>query len=124
MTRSVDLTGLSAKLGPEGAVVEFMLATYGTGTRVKAARGDLAAAETRLAQGAAIAENLGLARLSAWIVNEKIRIGLPWITTARPCSSQPSRDAPNSGCFVSRRTTDRASTLISRSCYGNPCRPL
>lgn len=72
-----ELLDDSAALGPEGALVEFMNATYGIGARVKALRGDGDAAEARLAEGAKIAANLSLPRLAARIVNECVRIGLP-----------------------------------------------
>ncbi|WP_406275555.1 protein kinase [Nocardia sp. NBC_00881] len=72
-----ELLDDSAALGPEGALVEFMNATYGIGARVKALRGDRDAAEARLAEGAKIAANLSLPRLAARIVNERVRIGLP-----------------------------------------------
>ncbi|MGO4616381.1 protein kinase [Nocardia sp. 2YAB30] len=72
-----ELLDDSAALGPEGALVEFMNATYGIGARVKAVRGDRDAAEARLMEGAKIAANLSLPRLAARIVNERVRIGLP-----------------------------------------------
>ncbi|MFE9322613.1 protein kinase [Nocardia sp. NPDC052278] len=67
----------SAEIGSAGGGVEFMLATYGTGARLTAARGDLNGAETRLAKGAKMARDLGLPRLMARIVNERIRLGQP-----------------------------------------------
>ncbi|MFD9664904.1 protein kinase [Rhodococcus sp. NPDC059968] len=68
----------SYKLGSEGGgLVEFMLATYGTGSRVKASLRHYAEAENRLDEGARIAESLRLPRLAARMVNERIRAGLP-----------------------------------------------
>lgn len=68
----------SYKLGSEGGgLVEFMLATYGTGSRVKASLRHHAEAENRLDEGARIAESLRLPRLAARMVNERIRAGLP-----------------------------------------------
>jgi serine/threonine-protein kinase PknK len=77
-----DVTGAEmlidegAELGQESAVVEFKMATYGIGSRVKVLRGELDAAEAWLAEGAKIAEDLGLPRLAARIDNERVRIGL------------------------------------------------
>ncbi|WP_433193658.1 protein kinase domain-containing protein [Nocardia sp. CA-107356] len=67
----------SAELGTEFSLVDFMMATYGIGARVKSLCGDLDAAEARLMEGAEIAKNLTLPRLAARIVNERVRIGLP-----------------------------------------------
>ncbi|WP_368680256.1 protein kinase (plasmid) [Rhodococcus opacus] len=67
----------SIELGPEGGVVDFMLATYGVGSRIKVLRSDRATAIQRLEEGARIAESLDLPRLAARIVNERIRAGLP-----------------------------------------------
>ena len=39
------------ELGAEGGIVDFMLASFGTGARLKLARGDKAAADSRLAEG-------------------------------------------------------------------------
>lgn len=72
----------SHQLGSEGGVVDFMLVTYGTGSRIKATRGDRAAASRRLAEGAEIAAALSLSRLTARIENERTRWGLR--PTARP----------------------------------------
>ncbi|WP_327116780.1 protein kinase [Nocardia sp. NBC_01730] len=88
----------SAELGPKSALVEFMMATYGIGTRVKALRGDLDAAETRLSEGAKIADNLGLERLAARIMNERVRIGLPLDPADRAMLLQlPPPHRPRSG---------------------------
>ena len=71
------LLDASCELGPEGGVVDFMLATYGTGARIKALRGDLESASRRLDEGASIADALSLPRLRARIRNERVRLGLP-----------------------------------------------
>ncbi|RZI53784.1 MAG: protein kinase [Pseudonocardia sp.] len=63
------------KLGAEGGAVDVMLATYATGSRIKAIRGDLDAAASRLAEGAKIAASLKLPRLAARIANEQLRLG-------------------------------------------------
>lgn len=72
-----ELLDESAELGPEAAMVESMIATFGIGARTKALRGDRGAAEARLAEGAKLATDLSLPRLSARIANERLLIGLP-----------------------------------------------
>jgi ATP/maltotriose-dependent transcriptional regulator MalT len=63
------------ELGAEGGIVDFMLAAFGTGARLKFARGDKAAAECRLAEGLEIARELQLPRLEARLLCESVRIG-------------------------------------------------
>lgn len=78
----------SHKLGSEGGVVDFMLAAYGTGARIKALRGDVESAEQLLREGAEIATTLSLGRLAARIENERVRAGLDRGTLPRctaPC---------------------------------------
>jgi serine/threonine-protein kinase/serine/threonine-protein kinase PknK len=62
------------ELGAEGGIVDFMLAAFGTGARLKFARGDVAAADRRLAEGLEIARQLQLARLEARLLFESVRI--------------------------------------------------
>jgi ATP/maltotriose-dependent transcriptional regulator MalT len=62
------------ELGAEGGLVDFMLAAFGTGARLKFARGDKAAADRRLAEGLEIARQLRLPRLEARLVNEQVRL--------------------------------------------------
>ncbi|RZL80393.1 MAG: protein kinase [Rhodococcus sp. (in: high G+C Gram-positive bacteria)] len=69
------LLDASYRLGAEGGVVDFMLASYGTGARIKALRGDMTAAAQRLDEGADTARKLSLPRLAARIDNERIRCG-------------------------------------------------
>ncbi|MBV6760241.1 serine/threonine-protein kinase [Rhodococcus opacus] len=71
-----QLLDASYRLGAEGGVVDFMLASYGTGARIKALRGDMPAAVQRLEEGADTARKLSLPRLAARIDNERIRCGL------------------------------------------------
>ncbi|MGO4617782.1 protein kinase [Nocardia sp. 2YAB30] len=75
------LDGVSG-LGIEGGPVEFMMATYATGARIKALRGDLDAAAQRLDKGARTAKALAVPRLAARITNERIRLGLTTTTTS------------------------------------------
>jgi serine/threonine-protein kinase PknK len=67
----------SFKLGAEGGGVEFMIARYVTGARIKAVRGDRDAAATRLDDAARVAATIGLPRLRAHVDNERMRLDLP-----------------------------------------------
>jgi ATP/maltotriose-dependent transcriptional regulator MalT len=61
------------ELGAEGGLVDFMIAAFGTGARLKLARGDKTAADRRLDEGLEIARRLRLPRLEARLVFEQIR---------------------------------------------------
>ncbi|MEV0294744.1 protein kinase [Nocardia sp. NPDC050710] len=65
------------KLGPDAGVVDFKLARYVVGARIKALRGDRAAAIRRLNEGARVAHSMSLPRLLAEVENERLRLGLP-----------------------------------------------
>jgi ATP/maltotriose-dependent transcriptional regulator MalT/serine/threonine protein kinase len=65
------------KLGPEGGPVDFKIARYVSGARVKALVGDQDTAIRRLHEGAEVAETWSLTRLRALVENERIRLGLP-----------------------------------------------
>jgi serine/threonine-protein kinase/serine/threonine-protein kinase PknK len=65
------------ELGAEGGIVDFMLAAFGTGARLKSARGDVAAAQRRLFEGLDIARTLQLPRLEARLLNESVRVAAP-----------------------------------------------
>jgi serine/threonine-protein kinase/serine/threonine-protein kinase PknK len=62
------------ELGGEGGLVDFMLATFGTGARLKIARGDAESAHRRLADGLDIARRLELPRLEAGVLHEAVRL--------------------------------------------------
>ncbi|MFD6064211.1 protein kinase domain-containing protein [Rhodococcus wratislaviensis] len=66
----------SHTLGAEGGTVDFMLATYGTGARLKSLLGQRDTAKARLDEGAQLAQRLRLPRLAARIENERIRAGI------------------------------------------------
>jgi serine/threonine-protein kinase PknK len=66
----------AGRLGTEGGPVDFLMANYATGARIKALRGDLAAAARRLDEGAEVARALKLPRLATRIANEQVRLGL------------------------------------------------
>ena len=98
----------SHKLGAEGGVVDFMLATYGTGARIKAVRGDRAAAEQRLHEGAEIAAHLSLPRLAARIENERIRAGL---ITEHRTGGRPPAGTASDGIATITAELDTDSTI-------------
>ena len=62
------------ELGAEGGLVDFMVAAFGTGARLKYARGDKTAPDLRLAEGVEIAKALQLPRLEAALVYEQVRL--------------------------------------------------
>ncbi|WP_068268770.1 serine/threonine-protein kinase [Aldersonia kunmingensis] len=66
----------SLLLGAEGGGVDFMLATYATGARVKVLLDQPDAAAHRLDEGQRLAQKFGLQRLQARIDNERIRTGI------------------------------------------------
>ncbi|MFE9323848.1 protein kinase [Nocardia sp. NPDC052278] len=68
---------LTSDPGVAVGAMEFLVATYGTGARLVAMRGDLDAARRRLDEGQMVAEHIALPRLTARIVNERVRLGLP-----------------------------------------------
>ncbi len=65
------------KLGAEAGAVDFKVARYVVGARIKALRGDRDAATQRLHEALRIAETLSLGRLRAAAENERVRLGLP-----------------------------------------------
>ncbi|MEV6362258.1 protein kinase domain-containing protein [Nocardia asteroides] len=77
LDESADLLAHSRELSTEGfGGVDFMLATYGTGARLRALRGDRDGACELIAEGLAAAERLDLPRLTARLRNEQVRAGL------------------------------------------------
>ncbi|MGY0498470.1 protein kinase domain-containing protein [Nocardia sp. FBN12] len=74
---AADLLAQSRELSAEGGGgVDFMLATYATGARVRALRGDRDGALELLDEGMSHAERLDLPRLAARIRNERVRLGV------------------------------------------------
>ncbi|WP_018602610.1 serine/threonine-protein kinase [Mycobacterium sp. 155] len=71
------LLDLSQELGAENGTVDFMIARYTTGARIKALRGDLVAAAQYLNEGAQVAESLSVRRLRAAVEHERVRLHLP-----------------------------------------------
>jgi hypothetical protein len=70
-------TLLDESFGFEGGSVDFMQARYAIGARIKALRGDLAAAAQRLDEGSRAATTLLLPRLRARMESERLKLGLP-----------------------------------------------
>lgn len=66
----------SRSLGSEIGLVDFMIAIYATGARVKVLAGDRESATTLLNEGDRIARQMSLPRLAARIDDERIRFGL------------------------------------------------
>ena len=77
-------------LGSEIGLVDFMIAIYATGCRVKVMAGDMDSATTLLNEGDRIARTMSLPRLSARIDDERSRLGLPVPSVAR---ERPGRQA-------------------------------
>jgi len=67
----------SAALGAEFALVDFMIAIYATGGRLKALRREFETAATRFDVGLNAAERFRLPRLAARIRDEQVRLGMP-----------------------------------------------
>ncbi|HET7667130.1 MAG TPA: protein kinase [Mycobacterium sp.] len=83
------LLDVSQELGAENGSVDFMIARYTTGARIKALHGDLAAAVNHLNEGAQVAESLSLRRLRAAVEHERVRLHLP---TAAGLAASPRID--------------------------------
>ncbi|WP_256974175.1 serine/threonine-protein kinase [Rhodococcus sp. NCIMB 12038] len=66
----------SYALGTQGGTVDFLVATYAVGARLKFRLGRRDEAEERLQEGERLAVRLKLPRLKAHITNERIRTGL------------------------------------------------
>ncbi|HSS23018.1 MAG TPA: protein kinase, partial [Mycobacterium sp.] len=76
LAEAMRLLDESYQLGSEGGGVDYLIARYVVGARIKAAHGDHSCAVERLADGAKAAEQLRLPRLAAAINNERIRLGI------------------------------------------------
>jgi ATP/maltotriose-dependent transcriptional regulator MalT len=74
LAEAMRLLDESYQPGSEGAGVDFMIAGYVTGARIKATQGDRGAAVDRLADGMKAAEQLRLPRLAAAVTNERVRL--------------------------------------------------
>ncbi|MET8427893.1 protein kinase [Nocardia sp. NPDC004860] len=103
-----QLLDAAFELGIQGGPVEFLMAIYATGSRIKALRGDLEAATRRLDQGAQIARTLMLPRLAARIADERVRLGL---TTTATNHTEP----PTAGDGIARLTAELHEDAAIRS---------
>ena len=83
----------SYQLGSEVGTVDFMIARYVIGARIKAAHGDRRATVDRLSDGMKAAEQFGLPRLAAAINNERVRLGVV-ITPAVAARLRATRTIP------------------------------
>ncbi|ABG99937.1 probable serine-threonine protein kinase/ transcriptional regulator (plasmid) [Rhodococcus jostii RHA1] len=92
----------SHTLGAEGGTVDFLLATYGTGARLKRLLGQNDAAKARLDEGARLAQQLRLPRLAARVTNERVRTGIGHAAPGAPVIDRESRQLParNNGIAV------------------------
>jgi hypothetical protein len=93
------LLDVTQELGAENGSVDFMIARYTTGARIKALRGDLAAAAHYLNEGAQVAESVSLPRLRAAVEHERVRLNLPTVAglTASPRIDHATRRRPVDG---------------------------
>jgi ATP/maltotriose-dependent transcriptional regulator MalT len=94
LAEAMRLLDESYQLGSEVGAVDYMIAEYVTGARIKAAHGDRGAAVDRLAEGAKAAEQFELPRLAAAITNERIRLGIE-IAPAIAARLQATRTIPH-----------------------------
>ncbi|MFD6855824.1 protein kinase [Rhodococcus sp. NPDC060090] len=83
------------ELGAEGGVVDFKIARYVIGARVKAMRGKRDIAQARLDDGARASAAMKLDRLAAAVENERVRLGFP-IAHPRPVAEY-GRRRPETG---------------------------
>ncbi|MFD5807913.1 protein kinase domain-containing protein [Rhodococcus aetherivorans] len=103
----------SYSLGAEGGTVEFMLATYVIGARLKHRLGQHEQAAERLAEGERLALSLQLPRLAVYITNERIRTGIG-ISQVSPDTFPPGlpSDVPDGIAQVTAETTEEAAIRL------------
>jgi ATP/maltotriose-dependent transcriptional regulator MalT len=76
--------------GAEAGGVDYLVARYCAGARIKAAQGDRDGAVSRLDAGMTVAEKLRLPRLAAAVNHERVRLHLP-VTAAEAARLQAQR---------------------------------
>ena len=76
LPEAMRLLDESYEFGSDGSGVDYLIARYVTGAKIKAAHGDHAAAVDRLHAGMKVAEQSRLPRLAAAITNARIRLGI------------------------------------------------
>ncbi|MFD1814393.1 protein kinase domain-containing protein [Rhodococcus gannanensis] len=103
------------EIGGEGGIVEFMIARYVTGARLKVRRGDREAAAQRLDEGARTAEDLDIPRLRARIDNERIRLGFPVASrtrTPRHPTLPPVDSVPDGSAEITAQLEDATTARL------------
>jgi serine/threonine-protein kinase PknK len=122
LAEATHLLDESHHLGAEGGAVDYLVARYAVGARIKASQGDRDAAVSRLDAGMTVAEKSRLARLAAAINHERVRLQLP-ITGPEVARLQGVRSVPHDGDGIATVTAelDEASgiRLLSRSDASN-----
>ena len=76
LAEAMRLLDESYELGPEGGGVDYLVARYVTGARLRAILGDRNSAVERLSAGMKVAEQLNLPRLASSVNNERVRLGI------------------------------------------------
>ncbi|ORV61493.1 hypothetical protein AWC03_09895 [Mycobacterium europaeum] len=118
LDEAAELLEESYHLGPEGGGVDYLVARYVVGAKIKAVQDDREAAVDRLDAGMAVADRLRLPRLAAAITHERIRLGLP-IDPAEADRLRAGGDIPHGadGIAILTAELDAASgiRLLARS---------
>jgi serine/threonine-protein kinase PknK len=122
LAEATHLLDESHHLGAEGGAVDYLVARYAVGARIKASQGDRDAAVSRLDAGMTVAVKSRLPRLAAAINHERVRLQLP-ITGPEVARLQGVRSVPHDGDGIATVTAelDEASgiRLLSRSDASN-----
>jgi hypothetical protein len=103
------------QLGAEAGIVDFKLARYVVGARIKAVRGDRDEALHRLTEGARIAQSMALPRLAAAVDRELLRLGL---AATSPRSSFPQISHPQAFHGVEAITAQISDDTLVRAHLG------
>jgi ATP/maltotriose-dependent transcriptional regulator MalT len=94
----------SRQLGAESGVVDFMIASYVVLARIKVHRSAATEATELLNEGAKVAERLGLTRLYAAVMGERIR---QLLLVRRVGEARPDRPIPTQRIRCGRRDRHR-----------------
>jgi serine/threonine-protein kinase PknK len=113
------LLNRSHTLGSEGGLVDFMLATYGTGARLKHVLGRPDAANERLDEGARLAQRLDLPRLAARIANERIRAGLGPATSSTAIAGRAGLNHEDGIATVTEELEEDSAIRVALSAGGD-----